>query len=232
MILADLPYGTTACKWDTVIPFKPLWAEYKRLIKPRGAVVLFGSQPFTSALVMSNMEWFKYEWVWEKNLKVGHLNARVRPMVGHESILVFGESFGTYNPQCRKRTTEVKAGNKRNGTSRTYGKEREWYLDRQSNWIMPDTVLKFKAVHSSQGRVHPTQKPVALLEYLIRTYTNEGEVVLDNVMGSGSTGVACVNTGRGFVGIEMDAGYFEIAKARIDAAQQEMIQAEMTLRTG
>ena len=228
-IIADLPYGTTACKWDMIIPFEPLWEQYKRLIKPRGAIVLFGSQPFTSALVMSNVAWFKYCWVWEKNLKVGHLNARRRPMVGHEDIAVFYDSFGTYNPQSRKRTTEVKAGNKRNKKSRTYGTEREFYLDRQSNRIMPDTILRFDAVHSSQGRKHPTQKPVALLEYLIRTYTNEGETVLDNCFGSCTTGIACLNTGRHFVGIEKDLGYFEIAKARIEKTQAEMVQQELDI---
>jgi site-specific DNA-methyltransferase (adenine-specific) len=214
-IICDPPYGTTACAWDTIIPFEPLWENYKRLVKANGAVVLFGSQPFTSKLVMSNLEWFKYEWVWRKNLKVNHLNARRRPMLGHETILIFSGDYGIYNPQRRKRTTEAKAGNKKNGNSRTYGKEKENYSDRQSNWLMPDTVLEFDAVHSSQNRYHPTQKPVALLAYLIRTYTNPGEIILDNTMGSGTTLKMAKELGRRAVGIEISEEYCKIAVDRL-----------------
>jgi site-specific DNA-methyltransferase (adenine-specific) len=225
MALVDLPYGTTQSKWDTVIPFTLLWEHYRRLIKPSGAVVLFGSQPFTSALIMSNVDQFRYCWVWEKNLKSGNLNARRRPMLGHEDIAVFRDRPGTYNPQRHRRTTEARAGNKRNSKTQVYGQQREDYVDRQSDWLMPDTVLRFDCVHNSTGKLHPNQKPVELLEYLILTYTNEGETVLDNTMGSGSTGVACVNTRRRFVGIELFPEYFEVAEARIEAAQREFVQA-------
>ena len=216
LILTDPPYGTTACKWDAVIPFEPMWSELKRLIKPNGAIVLTASQPFTSALIMRNPKMFKYCWVWEKNLKTGNLNARRQPMGGHEDIVVFYNKPPTYNPQKRKRTTEIKAGNTKNSKTSVYGKQQEDYLDRQSDLIHPDTVLHgIKCVHNSSGKVHPNQKPVALMEYLIKTYTNEGEMVLDFTMGSGTTGVACVNLDRDFIGIEKDEEYFEIAENRI-----------------
>ena len=216
MILADPPYGTTACKWDSIIQLEPMWEQLKRIIKPNGAIVMTAAQPFTSALVMSNIKQFKYQWVWEKNLKTGNLNAKRMPMCGHEDVLVFCEKSPTYNPQKRKRTTEVKSGNKKNSKTEVYGKQREFYVDNQSDWISPDTVLSgIACVHSSDGRLHPNQKPVALMEYLIKTYTNEGETVLDFSAGSGSTGVACANTGRKFIGIEMDDHYFDVAKGRI-----------------
>ena len=222
MILCDLPYGMTACKWDTIIPFEPLWEQYERIIKDNGAIVLFGMEPFSTHLRMSNLKDYRYDWVWEKNLKTGHLNALKRPMGGHENISVFYAKPPTYNPQKRERTTEVKAGNKKISKTSVYGAQREDYQDRQSDWIHPDTIIRnIACVHSSSGRVHPTQKPVALLEYLIRTYTNEGETVLDNCMGSGSTGVACLNTNRNFIGIELDAEYFEIANRRISEARNK-----------
>jgi site-specific DNA-methyltransferase (adenine-specific) len=226
MILVDLPYGTTACKWDTVIPFEPLWAQYKRLIKPKGAVVLFGSQPFTSALVMSNVEWFKYDLVWRKVRVTGHLDAKRRPLREHESILIFCDGQTTYNPQMTKGEPHVRGPwGKRNGKTQVYDDFTDDSTRQNvSDLYYPRSTLEIRSVMQS---VHPTQKPIALLEYLIRTYTNPGETVLDNTMGSGSTGVACVNTGRSFVGIEKDAGYFEIAKTRIEKAQNEMIQAQM-----
>lgn len=216
MILTDPPYGTTQCKWDSVIPLEPMWEQLKRIIKPNGAIVMTAAQPFTSALVMSNIKQFKYQWVWEKNLKTGNLNAKRMPMCGHEDVLVFCEKSPTYNPQKRKRTTEVKSGNKKNSKTEVYGKQREFYVDNQSDLISPDTVLSgIACVHSSDGRLHPNQKPVALMEYLIKTYTNEGETVLDFTAGSGTTGVAAINLGRKFIGIEMDDHYFEVAKGRI-----------------
>jgi len=235
-IIADLPYGTTACKWDTVIPFAPLWEQYKRLIKPEGAVVLFGSQPFTSALVMSNVEWFKYEWVWEKSKPTGFLMAKHRPMKAHENILVFSEYPATttangamvYRPQgiihsdkpfFRRRRSKFKA-------TTSGGPFKSEYTAHTTGY--PCSILPIHA--DDRSKLHPTQKPVALLEYLIRTYTNEGETVLDNTMGSGSTGVACVNTGRSFVGIELLPEYYEIAQQRIAAAQTEMHQ--LTLEEG
>lgn len=209
MILCDLPYGTTQNKWDSVIPFEPLWAHYKRICK--GAIVLTASQPFTSALVTSNVKDFKYAWVWEKGAATGHLNAKKMPMKLHEDILVFSNSSHPYNPQGLIPYNKVtKRGN--NGTN--FGKSGNENFQEWTNY--PRSILRFP---SDSKPVHPTQKPVALMEYLIRTYTNEGEVVLDNCMGSGTTGVACVNTGRHFVGIEKDPEYFRIAKERIEAAQ-------------
>lgn len=200
MVLTDPPYGTTACKWDSIIPLEPMWEQLKRVIKPNGAIVMTAAQPFTSILVCSNIGMFKYQWVWVKNLKTGNLNAKRMPMGGHEDVVVFCEKSPKYNPQKRQRTTEVKSGNKRNSTTSVYGKQRELYIDNQSDLINPDTVLTgINCVHSSEGRVHPTQKPVALMEYLIKTYTNEGETVLDFTMGSGSSGVASANTGRKFI---------------------------------
>jgi len=230
LILADLPYGTTACKWDTVIPFDPLWAEYKRLIKPRGAVVLFGSQPFTSALVMSNVEWFKHETIWHKTQATGHLNAWVMPMREHENVLVFGNGRITYNPQLTDKDPMNIRPVLPRAESDCYGAfDVSAARTIPKDQTFPRSVVCFANPNHGEGGLHPTQKPVALLEYLIRTYTNEGEVVLDNVMGSGSCGVAAVNTGRDFVGIEMDAGYFAIAQERIAKARQEHIQMEMAL---
>lgn len=218
-IITDPPYGTTACKWDSVIPFDPMWEQLNRVIKKNGAIVLFGSEPFSSALRMSNIKNYKYDWVWVKNLKTDNLNARKKPMSGNELISVFCEKLGgTYNPQKRKRTTEAKSGNKKNSKTSVYGGQKEIYNDRQSDWINPDTVLlNFKCVHNSSGKVHPTQKPVALLEYLIKTYTLENETVLDFTMGSGTTGVACKNLNRKFIGIEKDDKYFQIAQERINS---------------
>jgi len=219
-IIADLPYGTTACKWDSVIPFGPLWEQYKRLIKPRGAVVLFGSQPFTSALVMSNLEWFKYCWYWCKSLKTNFLNAKIQPLRQVSEIMIFYEAQPTYNPQGIV-PGKITGGNKGTPTlsewdSTSYEQEMTGY---------PSDLLEMP--HSNHNGLHPTQKPVALLEYLIKTYTNPGEWVLDNVMGSGSTGVACVNTGRHFAGIELLPEYFEIAQERIEQAQAKMVQLEL-----
>ena len=216
MILCDLPYGTTQNKWDIVIPFDPLWREYWRVLKPNGVVVLTAAQPFTSALVMSQPETFKYQWVWEKSQAVGHLNAWKQPMRKHEDVLVFYAARGTYNPQISDKPLE----NQRPQTKRTkgtdnYGSHGLSVFRCPPDRSMPSSILKIANV---QKTVHPTQKPVALMEYLIRTYTNEGETVLDNCMGSGTTGVACKNTGRNFIGIERDPEYFRIASDRIAAA--------------
>jgi DNA modification methylase len=226
MILCDLPYGTTACKWDTVIPFEPLWKQYKRVIKDSGAIVLFGGQPFTSALVMSNIKDFRYCWVWEKSRYTGHLNAKKRPLTSVEDIAVFSKKTATYNPQNLERIDKVVQNSKShslrgtgNVTSTVSGGIKfQKYTQEFTNY--PHRILKFSSVG---GTVHPTQKPVDLLEYLIRTYTNTDEVVVDNCMGSGSTGVACVNTGRKFIGIEQDEKYYGIAKERITAAIQSTI---------
>ena len=226
MILCDLPYGTTACKWDTVIPFAPLWGQYKRLIKKNGAIVLFGSQPFTSAVGASNIRDLKYSWVWEKTKPTNFLHAKRMPLKGFEDVLVFYGASPTYNAQglvkCDRkvRNTGTKSrigGVKLNADTSFTGHMGtkdvgfgEIYQQEHTNF--PRGILKYSQDSAS---VHPTQKPVALCEYLIRTYTNEGETVLDNTMGSGTTGVACVNTERHFIGIERDDKYFEIAQNRI-----------------
>lgn len=220
-IICDPPYGTTQNKWDSVIPLHDMWNAIWRVLKPNGVVALCASQPFTSTLVSSQLEFYKYEWVWVKNLKTGNLNARRMPMGGHETIQVFYRKPCTYNPQKRKRTVEVKSGNKKNSKTSNYGVQREEYLDRQSDEINPDTaLLNIKCVHNSSGKLHPTQKPVELMEYLIKTYTNPGEVVLDFSMGSGTTGVGCVNLDRDFIGIEKDEKYFNIARDRIMEAMK------------
>ena len=208
MVLCDLPYGTTACKWDTVIPFEPLWAAYRRVCKKNAAIVLTASQPFTSALVMSNVREFKYDWTWRKTKVTGVLNAKHQPLRCKEDIVVFCEGVSTYNAQgLLPKGTMTKQG----GNSDNYGERNATeYFQEWTNW--PRQVIDFPSEGKTQ---HPTQKPVALMEYLIRTYTNPGELVLDNTMGSGTTGVACVNTGRRFIGIERDEKYFQIARERI-----------------
>tara|TARA_Y100000593_G_scaffold23333_1_gene46273 strand:+ start:100 stop:825 length:726 start_codon:yes stop_codon:yes gene_type:complete len=215
MVLTDPPYGTTACKWDTVIDLPSMWAELKRIIKPNGAIVMTAGQPFSSALVMSNPEWFAYEWVWVKTKITGVLNAKRMPVRKHEQVLVFCDrkSTGTYNAQgLIEKGTVTKQG----GNSDNYGERNaKEYVQAFTNW--PRDVLEIK----SEGKtVHPTQKPVALMEYLIKTYTNEGETVLDFTMGSGTTGVAAVNFNRAFIGIELDADYFAIAESRIKNAER------------
>ena len=215
MILADLPYGTTSCKWDTIIPFEPLWKQYERIIKDNGAIVLTATQPFASALIMSNPKRFKYQWVWYKNLRTGFAQAKTQPMKSHELVLVFYKKTPTYNPIKVKRTT-VKAGNKKKKFGEIYGGTvYEKNVDNQSDLVNPHDVLEIKAIHGSAKRLHPTQKPIELFEYLIKTYTNEGETVLDNCMGSGTTGVACKNLNRNFIGMELDDKYFKIAEQRI-----------------
>lgn len=223
MILCDLPYGTTQCKWDSIIPLDRLWAEYERLIKPSGAIVLTAAQPFTSKLVMSNIDLFKYDWVWKKPKGTGHLNAKKQPMRDKEDILVFYRQQCTYNPQWTfgepytnlksgKTTTESTAqvtGKYKNGAEYRNGSDGRRY---------PKQVLEFGVVE--RGTVHPTQKPVDLMEYLIKTYTNDGDVVMDNCMGSGTTGVACMATNRVFLGIEKDTNYFNVAHERIQKASQ------------
>jgi DNA modification methylase len=217
MILVDPPYGTTACKWDSVIPLDLMWAQLKRVIKPNGAIVITAAQPFTSVLVSSNLKMFKYDWVWQKPKGTGHLNAKKQPMRDKEDVLVFYSEQCTYNPQKTKGSPYTnKAG--KDHTSKTsmtdsYGTYTNKRED-NSGFRYPKQIQQFAVVE--RNTVHPTQKPVALMEYLIKTYTNEGEVVLDFTMGSGTTGVACVNTERCFIGIEKDQGYFAIAKERID----------------
>ena len=220
MILCDLPYGTTRCKWDTIIPFDLLWEQYKRIIKPNGAIVLTASQPFTSALVMSNIKWFKYCWVFGKSLPVGHGYAKYRPMSNHEDVCVFGKGKTIYNPQFTEREHPRIYTRKTASLSGSSSMSSHDGKTRVLNGKYPTTIQMFNA-SIQKGKVHPTQKPVALFEYLIKTYTNEGETVLDNTMGSGSTGVACVNTNRKFIGIELNEKYYDISVNRINNIKNE-----------
>lgn len=203
MVLADPPYGTTACKWDSVIPLEPMWEQLKRVIKPNGAIVMTASQPFTSKLVMSNPKAFKYSWFWKKR-PVNFLNAKKQPLRNIEDVLVFGGS--KYNPQGLIAKRRV---NKRSNSTETNGAHGLSNISAFTNY--PNQLLEF----IGERGLHPTQKPVALMEYLIKTYTNEGDTVLDFTMGSGSTGVGCKNTNRNFIGIEKDETYFKIAQERI-----------------
>ena len=220
MVLCDLPYGTTKCKWDIVIPFEPLWEQYNRIIKCNGAILLFCTEPFGSKLRLSNLKNYKYDWVWDKKIPSGMCNAKIQPMRRTENISVFIKGKSFYYPQMTKRDKPIKSGGMRCSPSGgTIGKHMK-PLKRTYTEKYPTTILTFDKIRKNS--LHPTQKPVALLEYLIKTYTNEEEVVLDNCMGSGSTGVACVNTNRNFIGIESDNAYFEIAKQRIKEAQEQI----------
>lgn len=221
MILCDLPYGTTACKWDSIIPFALLWENYKRIIKDNGAIVLFGCEPFTSQLICSNIEYFKYNWIWVKDKPTGHLNAEKQPMRAYETINVFYKNQCTYNPQySAKEKKHITPDRKPRKNTELYGdmsKETKRKIPKDMSY--PKNVIFFNRHMTRKIIHHPTEKPVNLLEYLIKTYTNEGEKVLDNCMGSGSTGVACVNTGRSFIGIELNEEYYNIAKERIELAK-------------
>lgn len=218
MILCDLPYGTTRNKWDSIILFEPLWAEYERIIKERGAIVLTAGQPFTTSLVMSNQKLFRYSLVWDKQRTSGSLNANRMPLRAHEDILVFYKKLPTYNPQMTRGKMMSKGGG--GGTSSNYGDAKP--VRTTNDLYYPRSILKYKAPHNMQGKVHPTQKPVALFEYLIKTYTNEGETVLDNCMGSGTTAIAAINTNRNFIGFELDETYYNLANKRIEDRLQEV----------
>ena len=212
MILCDLPYGTTACKWDSIIPFEPLWAHYKRIIKDNGAIVLTASQPFTIALVMSNIKMFKYCWVWNKKKGGSPLLSKIQPIRISEDVVIFGKGKLFYNPIMTPRDKPVSRGKNKGNISETTNNA--FTKDKVYTEYYPKNIIEISNADQN-NRVHPTQKPVALFEYLIKTYTNEGETVLDFTMGSGSTGVAAKNLNRKFIGIEMDQDYFEIAKKRI-----------------
>lgn len=246
MILCDLPYGVTACKWDTIIPFEPLWEQYNRIIKDNGAIILFGSEPFTAELIHSNIKNFKYEWIWEKQKASNFMSAKYQPLKYHENICVFSKSTHNYYPQRYKvlEFEEIKqmSDKELKQVFETRNYDRFGKIDRRKTinnpvtnkehigndikrirnaddgYRYPKSILKInKEINTN---LHPTQKPVKLLEYLIKTYTNEGDIVLDNCMGSGSTGVACLNTNRNFIGIELDEKYFEIAKKRIEETKR------------
>ena len=222
-IITDPPYGTTACKWDSVIPFEPMWEQLNRIIKPNGAIVLFGSQPFTSALLMSNVKNFRHQWQWVKTRPTGAFQAKYMPMKANEDLLVFGLNKVNYYPIMVKRTeAEFKASYRKND-SKSWGNNIQGHKDnliirksKEEQWYKyPTNILNIKKDTKRNGKSHPTQKPVALMEYLIKTYTKENETVLDFTMGSGSTGVAAKNTNRKFIGIEQDQKYFNIAEQRI-----------------
>lgn len=216
MILADLPYGTTQCKWDVVIPFEPLWEQYERIIKNNGAIVLFGAEPFSSYLRLSNIKLYKYDWVWDKIKGTGFLNANKQPMRNHELISVFYKSQCTYNPQKTKDHARKvsSAHHKRNSTkTQIYGDHELVGYDSTERY--PRSILKF-STDTQSSSIHPTQKPVDLCRYLIRTYTNQGETVLDNVAGSGTTAEACILENRNFIVMEKDPIHFQTMKQRIE----------------
>ena len=223
LILCDLPYGSTQCSWDSIIPFDKLWEQYNRVLKDTGIVVLFSSGLFTIDLINSNRKDFKYKLIWKKNVPTGMSSAKYRPMKYYEEICVFYKKKGTYNPQMKPREGVGKACYNYDhycGDSNhvSYEKVKKRY---DPDWVQPSDILEFNVVPNRNGKVHPTQKPIELLEWLIKTYSNEHNLVLDNTMGSGSTGVACVNLNRDFIGIEMDKSYFEIAKSRIEGDKVE-----------
>lgn len=213
MILCDLPYGITKCSWDIVIPFDQLWEQYKRICKPNAAIVLFGAEPFSSALRLSNLKDYKYDWIWDKAKGAGFLNAKKQPLRYHEIISVFYEKQCCYNPQMTHGHIRKTAQKKNEKGDRVYG-ETKGTPHYDSTDRYPRSIQVFSR-DTQKSSLHPTQKPVALCEYLIRTYTNEGDVVLDNCIGSGTTGVAAINTGRKFIGFEKDKEVFQIAIKRI-----------------
>ena len=220
-IICDLPYGTTACKWDSVIPFEALWEQYKRIIKDNGAIVLFSVEPFGSLVRTSNLNWYKYDWYWDKKHGANFAQANKRPLKNIECISVFYNKPPIYNPQKTKNPKGVETRNKY-----TPSKQKDVFVGQvalakeyassgslyEADMLLPKSLIEFSREYKP---LHPTQKPVALMEYLVKTYTNQGDTVLDNCMGSGTTGVACKNLGRKFIGIEQDANYFEIASKRI-----------------
>ena len=213
-VICDPPYGTTACKWDSVIPFEPMWAGIKRVLKPRGACVLFGSQPFTSALVMSNPAQYSHSWVWKKSRASGFLDANRKPLKIHEDVIVFASGYTTYNPQKEPCARRFKAPG---GNAAQYNGGFERRPLRAYDDRFPTSVLSVDS-HAAAATDHPTQKPLALLEYLVKTYTNAGDTVLDFAFGSGTTGAACGNLSRRFIGIERDETYFKLAAERIATA--------------
>ena len=220
MVMVDLPYGTTACKWDSIIPLDFLWEQYNRICKKNAAMLFTSAQPFTTTLASSNINNFRYEWIWEKPQGTNPMNAKVMPLKSHENILVFYRSKPTYNPQMWYSTPYSGFSSDTSKIGEVYGNQQSKHRDNPEGSRYPKTVLKFK----QEKGLHPTQKPVGLMEYLIKTYTNEGDTVLDNTMGSGTTGVACVNCNRSFVGIEMDKKYYQISKERISNAVPKLSQ--------
>ncbi len=221
LILTDLPFGTTNCAWDTVINLEKLWEQYNRIIKENGAIVLFAQTPFDKVLGASNLDMLRYEWIWEKTTSTGHLNAKKMPMKAHENILVFYKKLPTYNPQKTTGHKPVNSYTKHQSDGEIYGKTKSGISGGGSTERYPRSVLLFPT-DKQKSALHPTQKPVALLEYLILTYSNKGDTVLDSCMGSGSTGIAALHTGREFIGIETDDTYFKTAKERFEKTVKTM----------
>ena len=219
IVLCDPPYGTIYCKWDNVISFAEMWKQYNRIVKEDGVVALFALQPFATKLIGSNLKRYRYSWYWIKNNKTGHMFAKLQPMRQVEEVCIFYKKHPTYLPQGLIELESAKVNRTRATQDSVYRVDKNDNVSVQKYTNYPSNVLQFDSdAKSGTGRLHPTQKPVDLLEYLVRTYTNPGETVLDNCMGSGSTGVACVNTGRNFIGVELDDNYFEIAEKRIGEA--------------
>lgn len=220
MVLCDLPYAVTKAKWDIAIPFEPLWEQYERIIKDNGVIALFGSEPFASKLRLSNEKLYRYDWYWIKEKGKGHLNAKKMPLKSVETISIFYKKYGVYNPQFTIGEPYKKLNCSKNSLNKgVYGSTNESTDTISNGKRYPKTDLYFTSV---QRTSHPCQKPTKLLQYLIQTYTNEGETILDNTMGSGSTGVACLNTNRNFIGIEQDSNYFNIARDRIENTYKEI----------
>jgi len=220
MILCDLPYGTTNCKWDSIIPFEPLWKQYERIIKDNGAIALFGSEPFSSKLRLSNLKLFKYDWIWDKVKGTGFLNAKKQPMRNHEIISIFYKKQCLYNPQKTTGHKNKKSFRSKKLQTDVYGDMNEDYTY-ESTERYPRSIQIFPS-DTQNSSLHPTQKPIALCEYLIKTYTNEGEIVLDNCMGSGTTAIACIKTKRNFLGFELDKGYYEKANKRLEDVKAQV----------
>lgn len=221
MILCDLPYGTTQCSWDTIIPLDLLWEQYERVIKENGAIVLFGSQPFTSSLIMSNPKIFKYCWYWDKVRGVGHLNAKKQPMKSVEEICVFYKKQCTYNPQMRDRESPRKSKNR--NTQEVYGKTQDHFEGEVLDKKYPVTLVQYSKSNQKDFTLHPTQKPIELCEYLIKTYSNENEIILDNCMGSGTTAIASINLNRKWIGFELEPKYVEISNKRINELNNKIV---------
>ena len=222
MVLTDPPYGATACKWDSVIPLEPMWERINKLIKPNGCVALFGGEPFSSFLRCSNIENYKYDWIWDKKIPSGMCNAKIMPMRQSENIMIFINGNNFYYPQMIKREKPITSGGM-NGSLSAGAKGLKRLEKKIYDEKFPTNHLVFDKIR--RGSLHPTQKPVDLLEYLIKTYTKEGETVLDFTMGSGSTGVACINTNRNFIGIELDKKYHDVAKNRLKEAEKKLKEA-------
>lgn len=229
LLIVDPPYGTTAIEWDKIIPFNSLWKEFERIVKPKANIIVFGSQPFTSMLIASKIEWFRYELIWNKNKCGSPGLAKKRPMKVHENIVVFSKKpGGIYNPQMEegepyKRTSKNPEGYVGKSNNHKYGlKPRKSFENEGTRY--PKSIINISRDFSAQQQVHPTQKPVPLLEWLIKTYSNEGDLVLDNCMGSGTTGIAAINLNRKFIGIELDENYFNITQKRIEEALDSKVK--------